>query len=304
MPLDPITIGAAVSAGSNILGGLFGNKSNRRAIRDQMNFQREFAQHGIRWRVEDAKAAGLHPLFAMGAQLPSASPVFSSDSFGPALSAAGQDIGRAIGAKMSSAEREQRGLELAALRANIAESDARRDLLTAQAARERQESLVTTPFPAGVSLGTTSDTAIHHGAAHMATAGFVEPGFQTAVGSEMTDRSVTPHAGPLWNRFMITPDLPIWLPGGITGDAAEALESLGESPILMGVTVLENLKRNPSFLHDLAVRYNVTEAEIYKMLGLEKESFVNFLKGVTGFDYGALGTKGPMRHLRVPFLED
>lgn len=37
-------------------------------------FQREMAQHGIRWRVEDAMAAGLHPLFALGAQLPGGSP--------------------------------------------------------------------------------------------------------------------------------------------------------------------------------------------------------------------------------------
>lgn len=37
--------------------------------------QREFAQNGIRWRVEDAKAAGLHPLAAIGAAGASASPI-------------------------------------------------------------------------------------------------------------------------------------------------------------------------------------------------------------------------------------
>lgn len=38
--------------------------------------QKEFAQHGIRWKVEDAKAAGLHPLFGAGLTGASFSPSF------------------------------------------------------------------------------------------------------------------------------------------------------------------------------------------------------------------------------------
>lgn len=37
--------------------------------------QREFAKHGIRWRVEDAIAAGIHPLAALGVNTASGSPV-------------------------------------------------------------------------------------------------------------------------------------------------------------------------------------------------------------------------------------
>lgn len=43
-----------------------------------LNAQREFAQHGIRWKVEDAKAAGLHPLFGAGLTGASFSPSFQA----------------------------------------------------------------------------------------------------------------------------------------------------------------------------------------------------------------------------------
>lgn len=38
-------------------------------------FQREFAESGIQKRIQDAKRAGIHPLFAIGANTPSVSPV-------------------------------------------------------------------------------------------------------------------------------------------------------------------------------------------------------------------------------------
>lgn len=40
--------------------------TNKRVDKDAA-LQREFAQHGIRWRVRDARKAGLHPLAALGA---------------------------------------------------------------------------------------------------------------------------------------------------------------------------------------------------------------------------------------------
>lgn len=43
--------------------------------RENMQMQRDFAQHGVRWKVADAKAAGLHPLAALGANVSSPSPV-------------------------------------------------------------------------------------------------------------------------------------------------------------------------------------------------------------------------------------
>lgn len=60
-----------------------GNQNDEQAAADQRaadankfnyDMQKEFAQNGIRWKVEDAIAAGIHPLAALGAQGYSASP--------------------------------------------------------------------------------------------------------------------------------------------------------------------------------------------------------------------------------------
>lgn len=63
---------------TKIAGGIMGMidaKKQRKLQRSQMDMQREFAQHGIRWKVDDARAAGLHPLAALGAQTSSYYPV-------------------------------------------------------------------------------------------------------------------------------------------------------------------------------------------------------------------------------------
>lgn len=43
-------------------------------MREQLGYQKEFAQKGIRWKTEDAKQAGLHPLAALGTMGASYSP--------------------------------------------------------------------------------------------------------------------------------------------------------------------------------------------------------------------------------------
>lgn len=64
--------------------------------------QFDYATKGIQWKAADARKAGLHPLFAMGASTTSFSPLAigtpQSEGMGSALSDAGQDISRAISA--------------------------------------------------------------------------------------------------------------------------------------------------------------------------------------------------------------
>lgn len=50
------------------------NARNLELSREQMAKQEEFAKMGIRWKVDDARAAGLHPLAALGATGASYSP--------------------------------------------------------------------------------------------------------------------------------------------------------------------------------------------------------------------------------------
>lgn len=160
----PVVAGALIGAGSSLLGGLLSNRANRRTVAANAQAQREFAQQGVRWKVEDARAAGIHPLYALGAQTHSFSPIAVSDSMGPALASAGQDIGRAVQATRTQEERTDRlgdfiasQLERQASRDRQAEQhawqkvehDMRMQLLSSQLARQAQQQ--NPPFPSAVS---------------------------------------------------------------------------------------------------------------------------------------------------------
>lgn len=104
-------IGELISGGLKLLGGFL----DRDAAQDRANadwernaaLQREFAQHGIRWRVSDAKAAGLHPLAALGAQVSSGAPIATGDVPGisDSLAGMGASVERAMNATRTPEER-------------------------------------------------------------------------------------------------------------------------------------------------------------------------------------------------------
>lgn len=66
--LNPV---AAIGTAANVAGSYM----NYRAAEKDRAMQYDFAKQGIQWRANDARAAGIHPLAAMGASLNSASPV-------------------------------------------------------------------------------------------------------------------------------------------------------------------------------------------------------------------------------------
>lgn len=109
-------LGDLVSAGANIVGGLINRESSREATNatkkiaeDNRAQQYLYATNGIQWKVADAKAAGIHPIYALGSQGASYTPVtanFSGDtSLGNSMANAGQDLGRAINATRSESQR-------------------------------------------------------------------------------------------------------------------------------------------------------------------------------------------------------
>lgn len=102
-------IGSLISAGAGLIGGLLGKSSQDEANRiNQENalrqeaLQREFAQSGIQWKVADAKAAGIHPLYALGANTVNYAPhsvgAVADTALPNAIARSGQDIGRAVDA--------------------------------------------------------------------------------------------------------------------------------------------------------------------------------------------------------------
>lgn len=89
------------------------------------DMQLQFAQSGIRWKTDDARAAGVHPLYAMGANTVSYAPSTvglttpslsaAQTSGGPAaineMAGASQDFGRAINATRTLSERSEAVLQ-------------------------------------------------------------------------------------------------------------------------------------------------------------------------------------------------
>ncbi|AYQ58823.1 DNA pilot protein [Termite gut associated microvirus 2] len=96
---------AIIAAGATLASGALNYFGNQSANAQNAELQEDMAKNGVRWRVADAKAAGIHPAYALGANLPSASPSYQAGDFG-FLSDAGQHIGRAVQAKATAQERE------------------------------------------------------------------------------------------------------------------------------------------------------------------------------------------------------
>lgn len=104
---------------------LLGNKRPEAIKKQAEDLQREFAQSGVQWRVQDAIKAGIHPLAALGFQGPQASPVIVGDSdlgSDPNRNVAinmGQDFGRAMMASASREDRMLQAMNLASMRLDI-----------------------------------------------------------------------------------------------------------------------------------------------------------------------------------------
>jgi hypothetical protein len=96
-------LGEIVSGIGSIAGSIFGG--NNEASR-----QKKFAQNQIQWRVEDARKAGIHPIFALGATPMQYSPQAVGD-IGSSFAEMGQNISRS---RMAAADRAERAAVLAA----------------------------------------------------------------------------------------------------------------------------------------------------------------------------------------------
>lgn len=253
----PLVAGAAIGAGASLLGGLLGSRSARRQQREGLEAQREFAQQGIRWRVEDAKAAGLHPLYALGASTSGPSFSVMDDPMARGLSEAGQNVSRAVQAQETAAQTEAR---LAALDASAARASADRaqaDYYSALAAKARQETNVAKPFP---DMGDASGYVqggdggggtgiVHQGVSNPFTGvqspfydrRVVEP--SKVVSASSNFRGAEAGASPHWKSYTYDKagGLVIDLPAG--SGPSEAYESMGENPSLLWMVVDHNISR-------------------------------------------------------------
>ncbi|AXH75531.1 MAG: DNA pilot protein [Microviridae sp.] len=144
--MDPIIAGGLIGGGAGLLGGAISSINQNRQNRLNREAQEEFARHGVQWRVEDAKKAGVHPLFALGASTTgfTPSPVMPDD-YG--IAEAGQAIGNAVTASATQPERRLINAQLDALHAGSMKDFAEASYWASMSHKINMEGLQTKPFP-------------------------------------------------------------------------------------------------------------------------------------------------------------
>lgn len=204
-------LGPIISGIGSVLGGLFGQNNQKKQMQAQMDAQKEFAQKGIRWRVEDAKAAGIHPLAALGAQTTSFSPIgIPGSPLAEGMSQAGQEIGRAIEAKGTTAER---AFNLKMQTLQLQRGELENQLLASQIARINSPTQLPPPMPSAVSGSS-------------ATPGSVIDGQNTATPPERVAGWLDPptpngRAIPIWVKGRDRDGKEIWIPNPDGPDAEQ-----------------------------------------------------------------------------------
>lgn len=222
-----------------------------------IKFQKKFAKKGIQWRVQDAKKAGLHPLYALGAQVPAFSPV--QDATGAALSQMGQDISRSQKATLTPTEQQLLDLQVAQAQAGLDRTYAETALLQSERLRTVSGMFQFLPEP------NTSERG----------SGAVSGGFGGQVINTRRQKvpadTVTPLAPDVPSESSSVPNTIAGIPAGWRGfkdpsgftayyptsssDLAEAMESTFESlpSTLMWWKV--NSRLNPNFAWDAINAY-------------------------------------------------
>lgn len=171
--MEPTTTAALIGAGGSLFGGALGRSGGGAAtyqanklrwaantqFKAQMRWAKDFAKMGVRWRVEDAKKAGLHPVFGLGGNLSpgSAVPTVSPGGYSPgqdpmagALADAGQNISRAVLAQATPEEKAAAHMARVAAAAGIEKDLAQADYWRSEAARNRQQGPVSSAIPSTI----------------------------------------------------------------------------------------------------------------------------------------------------------
>ena len=152
-------IGGILSGVGNIASGILGysgakeqNRIAQENARQNIELQKDFALNGIKWKVQDAKDAGIHPLYALGASTHSFSPVSvgTTNEMAPLADMSrnlGQDLSRAVNATRTAPERVE-AAKLTALQLEGAQldNDLKRTQIASSIQRIKQQN--NPPIPA------------------------------------------------------------------------------------------------------------------------------------------------------------
>lgn len=208
------------------LSGLFGGGGGQSPAttlgQQQLQFAMDAAGKQIQWRVKDAKDAGIHPLYALGA--PSFNPTSISipgeapgPDVGQSLAQMGQGVGRAIEAMRDKEQRVESAYEIVRQQQQLERGDLENQVLRAQlasAVARLQKDQIGPPAPVTPASAATNQAKIvpneitsSQGDIPHAAAGPPAPGVQWRVAP---DGSV--YATPEKNLQMDDMGSPGWLP--------------------------------------------------------------------------------------------
>lgn len=190
--------------------------------------QREFAQNGLRWKVADAQAAGLSPLFAVGGAGAAFSPNpitigGSGDDFGDRM---GQSLTRAISGQSTSAEKALHVAQLRVLESQADKNQAEAFYYASQASRGTQSAGQSGSFPPVVGPGSGIE-------------GMVTPKAPDAIAPRVNDASLSAPQNPFWERHQLGDGTVIDLPRSDEGPAEAA-----ENPTLWPSIIVRNIQQH------------------------------------------------------------
>lgn len=227
-------------------------QSERQAERN-IALQKEFAQHGIQWRVADAQAAGLHPLYAIGGSGASFSPnpvvIPGGASPGPRHSEdLGQNLSRAVMAQSTELDLEARRAQLELLKAQTGKEVAIAQYYASQAGRDAQSPSIAFP-EVGQPRGVMEDPigGSFHNRSVVKPAEIISPDF-------LNPYKTSGAPSPGFTEFRIGKDgLRILLPQSNEGPA-ESLESVSWW-MWPGIIKLNADHYGKTWIKDLASQY-------------------------------------------------
>lgn len=132
----------------SLIGGLASAGASLFNANRNLKFQKQAATKSVQWKVADAKKAGVHPVYALGAPSFSPSPV-NLDATG--LQQAGQSIDRAIHANSTKAQQDD-DYTRALQRLTLTRGELENQLLASRIAVVRQSGSAPTPTSPGAML--------------------------------------------------------------------------------------------------------------------------------------------------------
>lgn len=237
--------GTAIGAGVGLLGGILSNQSHEGQASKGYASQREALQNSIRWRVADAKAAGIHPLYALGAPSMNISPITYEDKIGPAVSEMGQSVPNLM---RGSATALDKAMEFQNWRLALAQGDkteAEADYYKALAHKAWQEGKSVASVPNG--LGIMSEDGQNPEAAGQ---GMVELKAAENISHKKGMAYSAAGVNPNYEVRMLDNGLPMILPLA-QGDSME--ETIGEMsfPAWAGLLMRNARHFGPGWLKDM-----------------------------------------------------